>query len=233
MTLRWKIAQAAEIRWWQRYLKNKPTADYAAWKRQYWRDLLTEIGLNAEKSPVFDVYTEGSNATQNAQLTTHHSILDAGCGPAGIFMVFKNAAVDALDPLLDSYEATLPHFKKSNFPNVRFFSKPLESFVAEKPYDAVFCLNAINHVADLSRCFDVLVGATKRGGTLVISIDAHNFPFLKRLFQALPGDILHPHQYDLAEYMAMLTERGCRIERVILKKHEFIFNYYVLVATKN
>ena len=55
MTLRWKIAQAAEIRWWQRYLKNKPTADYAAWKRQYWRDLLTEIGLNAEKSPVFDV----------------------------------------------------------------------------------------------------------------------------------------------------------------------------------
>ena len=46
MTFRWKIAQAAEIRWWQRYLKNKPTADYAVWKTDYWQILLAEIGLS-------------------------------------------------------------------------------------------------------------------------------------------------------------------------------------------
>lgn len=217
MTFRWKIAQAAEIRWWQRYLKNKPTTDYADWKTDYWQKLLTEMGLSA-------LNTEGGKNT---------SILDAGCGPAGIFMIFKKQKVDALDPLLDQYEASLPHFKKSLYPNVQFFSQPLESFDKKDTYDAIFCLNAINHVADLAQCFDILVAAAKKGGKLIVSIDAHNFPVLKHIFQALPGDILHPHQYDLAEYSAMLTERGCTIEKTILKKHEFIFNYYVLVATKN
>jgi hypothetical protein len=102
MSFRWKIAQAAEIRWWQSYLKNKPTTDYAVWKTKYWQDLLAEIGLATS-------ITEGSK------------ILDAGCGPAGIFMIFKNHAVDALDPLLDGYEAKLPHFKRENYPNVHFF----------------------------------------------------------------------------------------------------------------
>jgi 2-polyprenyl-3-methyl-5-hydroxy-6-metoxy-1,4-benzoquinol methylase len=214
MTFRWKIAQAAEIRWWQSYLKNKPTTDYAVWKTKYWQNLLAEIGLTTS-------ITEGSK------------ILDAGCGPAGIFMIFNNHKVDALDPLLDDYEAKLPHFKRENYPNVQFFSQPLESFSDKKSiYDTVFCLNAINHVADLQQAFDVLVDATKSGGTLVVSIDAHNYSFLKTIFQALPGDVLHPHQFDLAEYSAMLTSRGCRIERTLLKKSEFIFNYYVLVATK-
>jgi 2-polyprenyl-3-methyl-5-hydroxy-6-metoxy-1,4-benzoquinol methylase len=214
MTFRWKLAQAAEIRWWQGYLKNKPTTDYAVWKTKYWQDLLKEIGLDAQ-------ITEGSR------------ILDAGCGPAGIFMIFKSQKVEALDPLLDEYQAKLPHFRRENYPNVQFFSQPLESFSDKKAvYDTVFCLNAINHVADLQRAFDVLVDATKAGGTLVVSIDAHNYSFLKTIFQALPGDILHPHQFDLTEYSNMLTSRGCRIERTLLKKSEFIFNYYVLVATK-
>jgi 2-polyprenyl-3-methyl-5-hydroxy-6-metoxy-1,4-benzoquinol methylase len=226
MTFRWKIAQAAEIRWWQGYLKNKPTADYAVWKTKYWQDLLTEIGLDA-------VYHSELKTGEKATYTEGGRILDAGCGPAGIFMIFKNQKVDALDPLLDEYEAKLPHFRRENYPNVQFFSQPLESFSDKKSvYDTVFCLNAINHVADLQRAFDVLVGATKSGGTLVVSIDAHNYSVLKTIFQALPGDVLHPHQFNLAEYSAMLTSRGCRIERTILKKSEFIFNYYVLVVTK-
>ena len=215
MTFRWKIAQAAEIRWWQNYLKNKPTTDYADWKTHYWENLLLETGLER-------LNTEGV-ATQ---------ILDAGCGPAGIFMIFKNQKVDALDPLLDDYEEKLPHFKKRLYPNVNFYSQPLETFDKTNEYDAVFCLNAINHVADLDKCFDILVNSVKAGGHLVVSIDAHNFSFLKTIFQILPGDILHPHQYNLKEYSDMLTSRGCLLEKTILKKKEFIFNYYILVLKK-
>ena len=215
MTFRWKIAQAAEIRWWQNYLKNKPTTDYADWKTHYWENLLLETGLER-------LNTEGV-ATQ---------ILDAGCGPAGIFMIFKNQKVDALDPLLDDYEEKLPHFKKSLYPNVKFYSQPLETFDKTNEYDAVFCLNAINHVADLDKCFDILVNSVKVGGHLVVSIDAHNFSFWKTIFQILPGDILHPHQYNLKEYSDMLTSRGCLLEKTILKKKEFIFNYYILVLKK-
>jgi 2-polyprenyl-3-methyl-5-hydroxy-6-metoxy-1,4-benzoquinol methylase len=214
MTLRWKIAQAFEIRWWQNYLKNKTTDDYAVWKSNYWLNLLKDIQLPFQ------------NINDNA------TILDAGCGPAGIFMVFKNQKVDALDPLLDEYETKLSHFKKSDYPNITFYNQPLESLSKKNTYDMLFCLNAINHVADLDACFDALVNATKSEGQLIVSIDAHNYSFLKKIFQLIPGDILHPHQYDLKEYTEMLTQRGCILENTVLYRRNFIFNYYILVAKK-
>lgn len=209
MNLRWKIAQAAEIRWWQNYLKKKPKTDYLVWKKNYWQKLLDRLGLE---------FSEGEK------------IIDAGCGPAGIFMNLEKYQTDALDPLLDDYEKKLEHFSKANYPTIQFFSQPLERFSPKEKYDKVFCLNAINHVSDLDLCFDKLVDFTKDGGTLIVSIDAHNYSFFKRIFRLLPGDILHPHQYDLKEYQEMLTDRGCRIEETVLYNEEFFFNYYVLVV---
>lgn len=215
MNLRWKIAQAAEIRWWQRYLKNKNTGDYAAWKKNYWKKLLEEIGLS-----------ELLSKDKPAQ-----KILDAGSGPAGIFMVLTpQHEVTALDPLLDDYEKKLDHFKRSFYPEVTFVSQSLESFVDRKQiFDIVFCLNAINHVNDLQTAIDVLIKTVRINGTLVVSIDAHRSYFLKKVFAALPGDILHPHQFTLEEYRQMFLSRGCEEISIFLKKEEAIFNYYVLV----
>ncbi|MFK7808650.1 MAG: trans-aconitate 2-methyltransferase [Saprospiraceae bacterium] len=211
MKLRWKIAQAAEIRWWQSYLKGKPEDDYHQWKNNYWQNLLSKINVNPDNQ---------------------ERILDAGCGPAGIFMTFKNQPVDAVDPLLDQYEEKLAHFSKNRYPNVRFFAEPLEKFEAEQPYDTVFCLNAINHVSDLHLCFDKLIAMTKVGGRLVVSIDAHNWSFFRHLFRAVPGDILHPHQYNLEEYERFLTDRNCALEKPILMDEAFFFDYYVLVGKR-
>lgn len=211
MSLRWRIAQAAEIRWWQNYLKKKPKADYLTWKKDYWQTLLEKLNLT---------FSEGDK------------ILDAGCGPAGMFMIMDDYATDAMDPLLDDYEEKLVHFSKSQYPNVQFYSEPLEDFTPKKKYDKLFCLNAINHVADLDLCFDKLVDFTESGGTLIVSIDAHNYSFFKTIFRLLPGDILHPHQYDLEEYQKMLEQRGCEIEQSILYNEEFFFNYFILVAKK-
>lgn len=211
MNLRWKIAQAFEIRWWQNYLKHKPKAGYLDWKREYWLEFLERTGVQLKK---------GSR------------VLDIGCGPAGIFMVLNNQQVEALDPLLSSYDKKLPHFNISDYENVRFHATAFEDYQIERPFDTVFCLNAINHVADLDACMDKLVETTKPGGTIVLSIDAHNYELLKHLFRMLPGDVLHPHQYDLNEYSDMLTKRNCTIEKKVLYKREMIFNYYVLVARK-
>ena len=207
--IRWKIAQAAEIRWWQSYLNKKPKADYLKWKKEYWNTLLKNTGV---------------------VMRVGDSILDAGCGPAGIFMIFDDQKIDALDPLLDQYSDKLDHFKKSDYPHINFYSEPLETFHPKESYDKVFCLNAINHVADLNLCFDKLVQFVKPGGTLIVSIDAHNYWGFKKIFRLLPGDILHPHQFDLKEYQKMLENRNCKIENCMLYKREFFFNYYVLVA---
>lgn len=210
--LRWKIAQAAELRWWQGYLQKKPRGEYLNWKRVYWQTLLERLGL---------------------QMQQGERILDAGCGPAGIFMIFPDQAVDAVDPLLDRYDEKLDHFKQKDYPTVNFHPLALEDFMPERPYHKVFCLNAINHVADLALCFDRLVACTEPGGDLIVSIDAHNYSFFKRIFRLLPGDILHPHQYDLAEYQKMLTSRGCTLQQSILYRKAFFFDYYILVLKKD
>lgn len=212
MQLRWQIAQFFEIRWWQHYLSGKEKNDYLNWKKTYWRDLLERLELQVPETA---------------------RVLDAGCGPAGIFTILDHCkAVDALDPLLERYERDLPHFRRTDYPFVRFYSLPLEGFEPELPYDLVFCLNAINHVEDLSDCFDRLVACTRPGGSLILTVDAHNYGWLKRIFRAFPGDILHPHQYDLPEYEAMLTRRGFRIVRRELLKKERIFSYFALVAVR-
>ena len=211
MNLRWKIAQAAEIKWWRRYLGKKDKDEYLNWKRNYWHQFLERTGL------------EIKNGAQ---------ILDAGCGPAGIFTILSQYNVTAIDPLLDSYEQQLTHFEIAEYPWVDFIKSPLESFERANTFDIIFCLNAINHVADIDLAMDQLIKLLRPGGTLVLSIDAHNYWWLKSIFRLLPGDILHPHQYDLEDYKLMLEKRNCEINTSYLQKKEWIFNYYVLVATK-
>lgn len=209
MGLKWKIAQSLEIKWWQRYLKTKSPEEYFTWKDNYWKEFLQKIKVKVGESD---------------------SVLDAGCGPAGIFIHFSKNEVVAVDPLLDQYDA-LPHFSKENYSNVNFIAKPLEQATIPQ-VDFVFCLNAINHVEDLEVSMDKICDAAKAGGTMILSIDAHNWKGLKHIFRALPGDALHPHQYDKTEYSKMLEKRGFTITNEVLIKSEFIFDYWALVARK-
>ena len=209
MKWRWKIAQAAEIKWWKQYLKKQTPAEYLKNKRNYWQRILNDLSISIEPQ---------------------HVILDAGCGPAGIFIHFPNQRVDAVDPLLEAYEKELPHFDPNQYPNTRFFCAPLENWKVPQKYDFVFCLNAINHVENLEKSLDVIVSAVDKKGTLIISIDAHNHWLMKKIFQVLPGDILHPHQYDLQEYQKMLELRNGQLLCTKCLKKGFLFNYYALIV---
>ncbi|MCB9291148.1 MAG: class I SAM-dependent methyltransferase [Lewinellaceae bacterium] len=212
MNIRWKIAQAAEIRWWRSYLRKKKPEDYLEQKAAYWKRVLKAARF--EPAP-------GA------------CVLDAGCGPAGIFIILEEQEVHAVDPLLESYRDSLPHFDPARYPNVQFFAEPLEAFNPPALYDVIFCLNAINHVADLPASLGVLASNLKPGGQLLLSVDAHNHGFLKRVFQWLPGDVLHPQQYSLEEYRAMLEGRGLKVQREVQLKEGFIFDYYLMVAARN
>ncbi|MDX1940116.1 MAG: class I SAM-dependent methyltransferase [Saprospiraceae bacterium] len=209
MNWRWKIAQSAEIRWWQHYLHNKDETQYLAAKKTYWHRFLNALQIDIQ---------------------ANEQILDAGCGPAGIFMIFNENLVDAIDPLIDQYEY-LRHFNKNDYPNVRFYKKSLESIEYQKKYDIIFCLNAINHVADLEKSLDNLIKILATNGRLIMSIDVHKNNFLKRIFRLIPGDILHPHQHSLTDYLQMLEHRGCKIEKTICLKTGQIFNYVAIVVT--
>ncbi|MBK6820128.1 MAG: methyltransferase domain-containing protein [Bacteroidetes bacterium] len=210
---RWNAAQFAERKWWQNYLKNKDIPGYLSWKKEYWQNLLKKC------THYFSIHSEDS-------------ILDAGCGPAGMFMLFENNKTVAFDPLIDVYETDLPHFKKNMYPYVHFVNSGLEDFTSTEKFDILFCMNAINHVHDIEKSFDHLIAYANPDAHIIVTIDAHNHSTFKHLFRLLPGDILHPHQYDLNEYQQMLIQRGCEILGTELLKHEFFFDHYLLVAKK-
>ncbi len=165
-------------------------------------------------------------------ISTDSSILDMGCGPAGIFMSFPENPVTAVDPLIESYEADLDVFSKNKYPNVQFIQSGIESFKCNKPYDIVFCMNAINHVKDIKAGFKTLADCCKKGGTVVITIDAHTSNFMKGIFRIGPGDILHPHQYDKKEYCAFLTDNGFKVVKEVTIEKGKVFDYYMIVAEK-
>lgn len=211
-TLRWKLAQHFEKRWWEIYLRNKTIDDYRVWKKDYWSKLLA-IGEISFKD--------------------NCKILDAGCGPAGVFMVLENQQVTAIDPLLNDYEKQLHHFKKSDYKNVEFIHSPIENFKWINNFDFIFCMNAINHVQDYETALNNLTESLKPTGVFILTIDVHNHSFFKHLFRAIPGDVLHPHQYDLNEYKTHLLKRGVAIEKEVLLKQEFFFNHYMIIGRKN
>ncbi|MBL7800422.1 MAG: class I SAM-dependent methyltransferase [Chitinophagales bacterium] len=215
MLLRWKIAQWFELQWWKRYLTGKSKEEYIAWKTNYW--LLLMRTLELERT-----------------IEEANTIIDFGCGPFGLPLANQQwkKELTAVDPLLDEYAITIPFFDKHDYSGTHFITQSMEDFSSPEKFDLVFCMNAINHVHSMDKAFDVVVGSTQQNSKIVVSIDAHNFSFFKFLFRLIPGDILHPHQYDLKEYSSFLESRNCKIEQAVCIKQEFFFDHYVLVARK-
>lgn len=214
-TLRWQLAQFLERRWWKRYLATQLPDEYLTEKRRYWQRVMKTLELE-------DI--------------TEERVLDAGCGPAGIFIHLpESARITAVDPLLDRYAEDLAIFRPEDYPRVAFRCSPLETVsLPEASFEVIFCLNAINHVADRELVLNRLGQWMKPGGILVLTSDVHRFSLLRSVFRALPGDALHPHQHSAAEYRNDLTRLGWTIDREVLLKPGKIFDYlgWVMHRTK-
>ena len=209
--IKWKLAQFFELLWWRKYFLFKTKDSYYTWKKNYWQSLVSSL--------------------KTINITDKNTIADLGCGPAGIFILFDKNEVIAVDPLLEKYKKNLSFFDPSTYPNVNFFDATIEDFVCKEKFDFVFCMNAINHVANIQKAFQKICDLSS--DKLIVSIDAHNHNFLKTIFRLIPGDILHPHQYNLEEYKTFLSERNFKIIETNCIKKDFIFNHYILVAQKN
>lgn len=213
MRTRWKIAQKAELIWWKNYLKKKDKTSYLKWKKNYWDQFLLKLGIEVK---------DGSTT------------LDAGCGPAGIFISLGNTQCTATDPLLNSYLENLEVLDANDYPYVAFRNESLEDLNEQEKYDLIFCLNAINHVSDWKKSQQNLWNALKPGAQLVLSSDVHRFPGLRYPFRLFQGDILHPHQHSLKEYEAFFKTElpNAKLLKSVLYKKDGLFNYYVFLLEK-
>ena len=206
---RWRLAQFLELRWWKRYLRGRSAADYLAGKRTYWDRVFQELRWRVEPGV---------------------SALDAGCGPAGVFIsVGDRQRVTALDPLLGQYE-TLEVFSASRYPHVNFLCLPLEDAADLPAFDVIYCFNAINHVSDWARSLDALTALARPGTRMILTSDVHRHRWLLSVFRALPGDALHPQQHPAEDYRLALSRRGWQVEQERELRKEWIFSYRAWVC---
>jgi 2-polyprenyl-6-hydroxyphenyl methylase/3-demethylubiquinone-9 3-methyltransferase len=210
-SLRWRVAQWLERRWWRQYLGRRTPAEYLRNKRQYWLRVFGELDWQPQPGA---------------------TVLDAGCGPAGVFIALAESRVLAVDPLLAAYERDLPHFDPGAYPWVHFRSGTIEAGFPEGPFAEIYCLNAINHVADWAAALDALTAASQPGTRLLLTSDVHRCGALQQLFRTLPGDALHPQQHQAADYRAALAQRGWRVERERVLKTGKIFDYVGWVVSQ-
>ena len=221
--IKWQIAQFFEIRWWNNYLKGKNPSEYLSWKKGYWQKVLD---LTQENSP-----DDLKNKLQKID-AEQNIIWDAGCGPAGIFILFEKAKVFATDPLLDSYRKEKLLFR-SNAQNIKFITAPLEQTHLPEKCDTLFCMNALNHVKNIDQATQQLVSNLQENGLFICSLDCHRFNWLKYIFRLIPGDLLHPHQYNLEDYLELFQKYGLKpISTAQIKKGN-IFNHDLLVLSKS
>ncbi len=210
LTLRWRTAQFLELRWWQWYLRGQTPTHYLSSKKAYWWRLLDQLDVT---------------------IIAGAHVLDAGCGPAGVFtLLHERQRVTALDPLLPRYER-LSVFAANEYPGVQFVPEALEKTELTTPFDVIYCFNAINHVADWEKSLDTLTRLARPGTQLVISSDVHRHAWLLPLFRGLPGDALHPQQHLAPHYTEALTRRGWIVEREVELRREQIFSYRAWVCT--
>lgn len=211
-TIRWRLAQWLERRWWRRYIGRQPSsAAYLLDKKKYWQQVLQ---------------------TLSHEPSLGAAVLDAGCGPAGIFILLhKSQQLTALDPLLAAYEQDLAIFQKAQYPQVNFTEMPLEeaSFPIAS-FQTIYCFNAINHVSDWEVALDQLTRWIAPGGRLLISSDVHRWRLLQQIFNLLPGDALHPQQHRAEDYEKALQARGWKILHSHVLRRELIFDYRAWVC---
>ena len=147
-------------------------------------------------------------------------VLDVGCGPTCAGQLFPVGSKSYLDPLMDSYVQTYGR----QMPEGKKICATAEDIPERaETFDAVICVNALDHMIDPDRALEEISRVMKEGATLILGVFVHPRPiaalrmFLERWVPLLREDA-HPYSYTVRTARELLdhhfmVEQSIRVYR--------------------
>lgn len=181
------MAQNKELECWTSNDYKITTPEYREAKKDLWRKVLGRVGISQSE------LDDGN-------------ILEFGCGPAGLFMLFPDSQrYVAVDPLASEYKN---HFDYLRPMSVSFVNSKIEGLYIDRKFSHIFGFNALDHVDDIHLTVDKLRRLCQADhSSVVLSVNIHNYSFIQRILAAgnVFLDPLHKHQYTVSQYKEIFT----------------------------
>jgi 2-polyprenyl-3-methyl-5-hydroxy-6-metoxy-1,4-benzoquinol methylase len=158
------------------------------------------------------------------------NVLDVGCGVGSLsFYLGKlGVRVKGIDISPRAIEICQSAKKYLKMGNVRFEEGELKKGTGQ--YDAVLCLEVIEHVADDGRLLTLLQSNLKKKGLLFLSTpSSENFLYGMGFLNSFDKEVGHLRRYDLTGLIKLIEAHGFRIK--LIQRQEGILRN-ILFTTK-
>ena len=193
---RWELAQHEEFAWWSPEFFDKQNIEI----KQKYSDIFTSI-------------------EQQINIQDDWNILDVGCGPTCISLLFTKGEKYGIDSLLDEYKTrlTLPTGIKLSVgigENIKF---------KNNFFKIVVCRNALDHTKNPKRVIKEINRVLELGGYFIHAVNVCS-PFVAKMHKYVERknsklkETAHPHFFTADEIGGLLSDRFTILDKKWITK---------------
>jgi hypothetical protein len=148
--------------------------------------------------------------------------LDIGGKGTAIFLALKDGERYAVDPVYQDLFQVHPFLRElDEYQGVNFLAMPVEEVATVDRFESIFCINVLDHMADLKTIAGKIEGLLAPSGTLVVIVDCYADRAVRNLVRWFDVDLPHPHHF-LTQDIPLLFSR-----LALLKQDPAIFGLFL------
>ena len=161
------------------------------------------------------------------------NICEVGCGPYAKNIQFVTSVLNTKpinyflnDPLLNEYinlDKSVKTFASQVQANIN--AEPLEEYTLEEKVDCIICVNVLDHVYSLDKCFNSMYANLKPNGILILGQDLTNDYDFDVTPKEDPWAMMHPIRVDYNDIKPYLIQKYTPIFDKILPREESRASY--------
>ena len=145
--------------------------------------------------------------TREGLINSPKRTMDIGGKGTTIFLALRDGERYAVDPVYRDLFQVHPFLRElKEYQGVNFLAAAVEDTTIDQPFDTIFCINALDHVAEVDAIIAKMEELLAPSGTLVLVVDCYADRAVRNLIRWFDVDLPHPHHF-LAEDILSLFSR--------------------------